>query len=415
MQIVKFIGFYETVFALNISFTLYTTVIDNSASPDTLIGVPIWVMETYGSIEPLFITKTLHMQYKPQSYNSPKSQKRSSPIWMTILTMVILAFGVFIETAHAGFFSFVKPMLGESQAATKQSNTNKIYNLQNLALLQAATNIDPNPNKVAEIVPVNKGDILIADIASSEIDNFDDYNTQISTYIVREGDTVSSIAKMFNVSINTVLWANNLNSRSILKPGNNLIILPVSGISYTIKKGDSISTIAKKYKADVNDILNYNDITISSPLTVGEIILIPDAELSATDIARSNPSSQVSKNNYPSYSGYYIRPIPGGRKSQGQHGNNGVDLASPIGTPIVASAQGTIIISKTSGWNGGYGNYVVISHPNGTQTLYSHMSTVAVSVGEKVAQGETIGHIGMTGRTTGPHVHFEIRGAKNPF
>jgi len=334
---------------------------------------------------------------------------------MTVLTMSILAFGVFIETAHAGLFSFVKPMLGESQVATKQSNTNKIYNLQNLALLQAATNIDPNPNKVAEIIPLNKGDILIADIASSEIDNFNDYNTQISTYIVREGDTVSSIAKMFNVSVNTVLWANNLASKSVLKSGNNLIILPVSGISYTIKKGDSISTIAKKYKTDVNDILNYNDITISSPLTVGETILIPDAELSASDIAGSNSSSQVSKNSYPSYSGYYTRPISGGRKSQGLHGNNGVDLAAPIGTPIVASAQGTVIISKSSSWNGGYGNYVVISHPNKTQTLYSHMSTVAVSVGEQVAQGETIGYIGMTGRTTGPHVHFEIRGAKNPF
>jgi murein DD-endopeptidase MepM/ murein hydrolase activator NlpD len=120
--------------------------------------------------------------------------------------------------------------------------------------------------------------------------------------------------------------------------------------------------------------------------------------------------------NWPSYPGYFVCPVPGARLSQGLHGHNAVDLAIAYGTPIQASASGIVIVNKSNGlWNGGYGNFMMISHPNGVETLYAHMSRTAVSVGQEVAQGETIGWIGMTGMTTGPHVHFEIRGAFNPF
>ena len=110
-----------------------------------------------------------------------------------------------------------------------------------------------------------------------------------------------------------------------------------------------------------------------------------------------------------------MRPIAGGHRSQGIHGHNGVDLAASVGTPIYASAAGTVIISKTGGYNGGYGNYIVIRHDNGTQTLYAHNTENYVGVGETVSQGQTIGTVGSTGRSTGAHVHFEVRGAKNPF
>jgi murein DD-endopeptidase MepM/ murein hydrolase activator NlpD len=110
-----------------------------------------------------------------------------------------------------------------------------------------------------------------------------------------------------------------------------------------------------------------------------------------------------------------MRPVAGGKKTQGIHGYNGIDIGAPVGTPIYASADGEVIISRSGGWNGGYGNYVVIRHSNGTQTLYSHNSKNAVAVGDTVKQGDIIGFIGATGKATGPHLHFEIRGAKNPF
>jgi murein DD-endopeptidase MepM/ murein hydrolase activator NlpD len=92
-----------------------------------------------------------------------------------------------------------------------------------------------------------------------------------------------------------------------------------------------------------------------------------------------------------------------------------VDYGMPVGSPIYASAAGKVLIAKGSGWNGGYGDYIVIEHANGTQTVYGHMSTLAVSVGQSVVQGQLIGYSGNTGKSTGPHLHFEIRGAKNPF
>ena len=110
-----------------------------------------------------------------------------------------------------------------------------------------------------------------------------------------------------------------------------------------------------------------------------------------------------------------MHPLPSAVRTQGIHGYNAVDLAAPFGTPIVAAASGRVIVSRSGGWNGGYGTYVVIDHPDGTQTLYAHMSRVAVWQGAQVVAGQVIGYVGSTGRSTGPHVHFEVRGAVNPF
>ncbi len=236
---------------------------------------------------------------------------------------------------------------------------------------------------------------------------------QISIYVVQKGDNLSQIAEMFGVSVNTIIWANNLNRGDLITEGQTLVILPVSGISYKVKNGDTITSIAKKWKGDADEIIRFNDLTPGQSLAVGITIIIPNGETAI-------PASTVSGSRYrggsgPSYAGYYIRPIAGGHKSQGLHGYNAVDLAAACGTPIVASASGDVIVSRTGGWNGGYGNLVIIDHSNGTQTLYAHMSSIIIGAGWHVVQGQVIGYIGLTGNTTGCHVHFEIRGAKNPF
>ena len=359
-----------------------------------------------------------------------KSSQGSSKrlvIWAIAFSLAV-ALPVLLQTktANASLFSFLSFLWGQpASAETDQFASSS--NSQTLALLEAATNIDPNPEKVGEISPISAGETLVADIAMTNATSTDvPVNTQISTYVVQNGDTVSSVAKMFGVSVNTVIWSNNLTSRSVLRTGQNLVILPISGITYTVKKGETIQGIAKKYNADVNDILTYNDITISSPLTVGQSILIPDGELSPAETIRNNQSvtRKPSKGiyeplldgwNYPTApAGYYSCPVIGGRLTQGLHGHNAIDIAAPVGTPLHAAHAGTVIISRTGGWNGGYGNFVVISHSNGSQTLYAHMSHTAVSAGDTVSQNQTIGYIGMTGLTTGPHVHFEVRGAQNP-
>ena len=112
---------------------------------------------------------------------------------------------------------------------------------------------------------------------------------------------------------------------------------------------------------------------------------------------------------------YFLRPIIGGRRSRGIHGYNGVDLAEACGSAVLSSAEGSVIVARSSGWNGGYGKYIVVAHPNGTQTLYAHLKEILVDIGQRVPRGLRIGDVGSTGNSTGCHVHFEVRGAKNPF
>ena len=372
---------------------------------------------------------------------------------MVIFAIIICVQAIYTKTTHAGLISFISNLISAGQASADTqsiSDGSSSLNSQNMPLLQAAANPNPNPNNCGDISPVN-GTILDPGISSSFASSCGTSNTQISTYVVNQGDTISSVAHMFNVSVNTILWANGLTGKSVLQPGDTLVILPISGINYVVKKGDTLQSIAKKYGQDhsadtLSDILSYNDVTASSQLVIGQTIIIPSAEMSTDNTGNTTPI-QARKNttginprslsndeplldnikNWPSYPGcnyptvgcYYLRPIQGGRISQKLHGHNAVDLAAPIGTPIVASADGVVIISRINGgWNGGYGNFIVISHSNGTQTLYAHMlgkSAGLVSVGEHVTQGEQIGYIGLTGHTTGPHIHFEIRGAQNPF
>jgi murein DD-endopeptidase MepM/ murein hydrolase activator NlpD len=152
---------------------------------------------------------------------------------------------------------------------------------------------------------------------------------------------------------------------------------------------------------------------------------VPNVDLAQSDTKKATKatakSSTKSSGSSTASSGggssnWMIKPINGAVRTQGIHGYNAVDLAAPVGTPIYAAAEGTVIIANSNGaWNGGYGNYVVIKHANGAQTLYAHMSSVLVSVGESVSQGVQIGAVGMTGKSTGAHLHFEVRGAKNPF
>lgn len=353
-------------------------------------------------------------------YLSLKSFPKRIGTLTATFVLTAITFFVYFGTANAGLFSFLTPIIEGSSVSAQTITPLNTTSAQTMDLLRAATNFDPNPNKSANIAPI-ADNALIPDIAASNDGSSDQNSTQINTYTVRDGDSVSGIAKMFHVSINTVLWANGLTSKSVLKTGQSLVILPVSGIMYTVKKNDTISSIANKYGADTQDITSFNDLSVNT-LTVGQSIIIPNAEIGApqstvTRVVVGNERLLDNVSALPSYPGYYARPIAIGRISQGLHGHNAIDFAAPVGTPIYASAAGVVIISRINGaWNGGYGNFVVISHNNGTQTLYAHMqSKTFVVPGEQVVQGQVIGHIGMTGLTTGPHVHFEIRGAKNPF
>lgn len=294
-------------------------------------------------------------------------------------------------------------------------------NSQTVSLLQAAINIDPNPAKGGGDITIIDDSALLAEtgISGSMVEvNERQNNGKISLYEVRQGDSLSQIADMFGVSVNTIRWANNLEGS--ITPGQTLIILPINGVKHIVKSGGTVSDIAEIYNGDAREIAIFNGISVDTKLNPGDEILVPNGEIQETPPKKSKTGTKVvtktsSKASNPTYSGYYMRPISGGVRTQGIHGYNAIDIGVPVGTSIYAAASGTVIISKADGWNGGYGGYIVIKHDNGTQTLYAHNSRNDVIVGQRVNQGEVIGAVGNTGRSTGPHLHFEVRGATNPF
>lgn len=268
---------------------------------------------------------------------------------------------------------------------------------------------------------------LVADDTMSLIDD-DEYvpeTSDISTYTVSSGDTIASIAAKFGVSSNTIRWANNLGSKGTLKTGQSLVILPVTGVKHKVTKGDTIAGLAKKYRADASEIADFNGIEITDGLKVGEVIIIPDGDGSILAEKQAEKKSDPKTKNPKTKgritvdttggSGGFIRPMRG-IKTQGFHGPyNAVDIGAPVGTSIVAAADGVVITAKSpSAWNGGYGGMIIIKHTNGSQSLYAHMSRLDVNPGETISQGEQIGLSGNTGRSTGPHLHLEFRGIKTP-
>jgi len=326
--------------------------------------------------------------------------------------ILLAAFVLVPLVAFAGIRSFVTSIFKSAEAEQEYTQ-----NSQNMALLQAATAPSNAPSGGGDIAIVDDSSLL-AENSGVAVSAKDHSSDQISIYVVRKGDTLSSIAKMFNVTTNTIVWSNDITGNKV-SPGDRLVILPISGVRHTVKKGDTLQSISKKYKGDLEEIAQFNDLTATSKLAVGDTVIIPDGELlSGHETAASTATSVKKVQQYlsaPKYDSYYIRPVIGGVKSQGIHGHNGVDIASAFGSSIIAAADGEVIVSKSSGYNGGYGSYIVIKHGNGTQTLYAHLSGVQVSVGDTVSQGQVIGNMGSTGKSTGTHLHFEVRGARNPF
>jgi len=298
----------------------------------------------------------------------------------------------------------------------------KKENVQTMNLPTAAMNVNP--------VGLGGGDIEIIDDSALVSQNGplgtaievqeSIKSSQISVYTVRSGDTLSTIANMFDVTVNTIMWANDIKTTKGIHPGDTLVILPVTGIRYTVKNGGSLRDIVKKHGGDLEEAALYNGVDPDEDLAAGTVVVVPDAEMIVpkSESPKSSSGTKVAvrtSSGLPTYSGYYQRPVSGGIKTQGTHGYNAVDIGISVGSSVYASATGEVIIARSGGYNGGYGSYVVIRHGNGTQTLYAHLSAVYVSAGQVVSQGQEIAATGNSGRSTGPHLHFEIRGAANPF
>lgn len=328
----------------------------------------------------------------------------------------LASYALFVPPAASAAFFSLSNILGSTAKTTSAASSN--FNSQTLPLLAPAVNLDPTPAMGGGDISVVDGSALLPQDGpdGTQADLLDkSTSSTISVYAVHPGDTLSEIAQMFDVSVNTIKWANDLKN-GVIHEGQVLVILPITGVRYTVQKGDTLASVAKKYKADEDEIAQYNLLEQGASLAVGDEILIPDGEVVAPVVrtTSSTPTAPLRGAGGPVL-GIYAWPVAGGILTQGLHGYNGIDIGAPVGTSIFASAAGTVIIARDGGYNGGYGSYVVIQHDNGTQTLYAHMSKVLVSAGVRVGQGATIGLVGRSGKSTGYHLHFEVRGAANPF
>lgn len=242
----------------------------------------------------------------------------------------------------------------------------------------------------------------------------------IAVHTVQSGETIGNIAQRYSVSIETILWANSLTARSYIRPGDKLKILPTTGVMHKVQRGDTVGKIARKYSAKEEDIIRVNQLKPNgTDIIIGEELIVPNGKpIAAVVVPRqtsqiNNPVRGVISAPPPSVSApagsNYVWPTAVRRITQyfGLR-HTGVDIAGPIGTPLYAAKAGTVIRSQC-GWNGGYGCYVILDHGGGVTTLYAHASKLYVSVGEDVEQGQVLALMGSTGRSTGPHIHFEVR------
>lgn len=236
------------------------------------------------------------------------------------------------------------------------------------------------------------------------------YRIDPITYTVETGDNVSTIADKFHVSVETILWNNgNLEDNpDYLSLGDILTILPVSGVYHTVAEGDTLESIAEQYKASVEDIVHFEGNYMEEPptLAIGQKLIVPGGR-KPYKVRHVVAWSGEIPAGVERGSGVFGWPMSGYITQRYHEYHLAVDIAAPQGTPIKAADSGYVAVVGRSDY--GYGRYVLIDHGNGFQTLYAHFSVIYVKVGQSVGKGQTIGLCGSTGKSTGPHVHFEIK------
>ena len=263
------------------------------------------------------------------------------------------------------------------------------------------------------------GSIITAPSVSDSVESVAP-RQDIETYLVQSGDSLSSIANQFGISLNTLLWSNGLSVNSVLQPGDSMSILPTSGVLHTVASGDTLSRIAAKYDVSQEEIIAYNSLGNANTLSIGDQVIVPGGSVAAVaPTSRSTAVSQIltsPSSGSSANSGTAISPAAGSAymiwptdlhvitQYYGWR-HTGIDVDCHWDNNNYASMDGIV---QFVGWKGGYGYTVEINHGNGLVTRYGHHASMYVSNGQHVSQGQAIGLCGTTGRSTGTHLHFEV-------
>lgn len=341
--------------------------------------------------------------------------------------MLLVFKGSIGEGQPTVFSNLIKNSIEETAVSivSRAQSASQLADISTLTAINTSANEPGQGGQETSItpLPINENSLLAHNPISTDYIETGGYKrNQVTEYTVQPGDLLSFIASDYGVSVNSIIWSNSLKDSDSLQPGQILKIPPVSGVIHQVKKGDNLASIAKKYSAEEAKILEFNALPQSGELQIGDELVVPDGQMKTTVYASNTATPRLGTSTVnvnqrfaylPNLGDYFMIPTAGYNWGR-IHGRNGVDIANSCGTPEYAAADGQVVIADASGYNGGFGKYIKIVHPNGTETLYAHATKILVGVGDYVTRGQMISLMGSTGRSTGCHLHFEVHGARNP-
>lgn len=284
-----------------------------------------------------------------------------------------------------------------------------------------------------ENIAVSESDVIAMNATINTAIPKDRERRGTESYIVMNGDTLSTIATKYSISIATIKWANNLSS-DLVKPGQELEIPPADGVLIKVSKGDTLASLSKKYSGNDQSIADFNWLDYPFTLIEGQELFIPDGRMpepvkpkyaaapKTYTSGSSNPNTSVSSYVDPNVGRFLGWPVSGGRPKISQYYkgslHRGIDIADSSLPNIAAAAGGTVVFAGCAGYcpalgstygGSGYAWAIQVDHGNGYTTWYAHLKNIYVRTGQSVSAGQSIGQMGSTGRSTGPHLHFELR------
>lgn len=340
------------------------------------------------------------------------AKSKISWIYLSILILTVL----FSNIVYAGKYPFNPSLVYEKSLGGPIEAS-----LESIGMIQGVLG---NPSDESSFDNLQENNLsenynFIQTANSPQVNN-NDSKKVVRTYIVQQGDTLQSISERFGISKETIALNNNLKNLDTVEVKTSLTILPVNGLQITINSNEDLNRSAQKYSVKTEDIITFNNIN-TEKINNNTKIIIPEAKIPDNEnpFYKAPPKVNIASQpispkivSVPETDGYFGYPTTG-RNYGVIHSTNGVDISNSCGTAIYASAGG-VVESSQDGWNGGYGSYIKVKHPNGVVTLYAHLSSRISQTGDSVEKGQLIGLMGTTGRSTGCHLHFEVRGAKNP-
>jgi murein DD-endopeptidase MepM/ murein hydrolase activator NlpD len=310
--------------------------------------------------------------------------------FLHITTMIVLGIGIFIS-----------PYLADTYPLLSGGNTSSLS---------------------ANAAPIQES-IEVSD-SVFQTDRSSNLRSKVVTYTVQNGDTIHSIANKFSdpnnqITVDTIKWANNLTTDDV-SVGDQLQIPPVTGIVHKVESGETVYTLAKKYNTEAQKIVDFPFNDFANPetfsLIVGQQLIIPDGvkpeEVKTYKKTQEVGYTELAQGVVPVVTSGFSFPLPSntGISQYASWYHMALDITAPVGTPVYAAHSGTVTRVSIGTWDTGYGTNVWISNGSGIESHYAHLSSISVSVGQSVSAGQTIlGMSGNTGKSTGPHTHFEIR------